>query len=250
MEDQRSLKEQKKRNPKAIIFSLILMLVGVLTFLVQTDIFILRNWWVIFILLPGITFLYVALADYRANKGISFKAVVFFLLGSVLNAVGVILLFELSWKVFWPLIIMFPGLGLIVSAFFLNKFYKQENRFQFLKIWFFAIGGATVIAALFIILSLTNTFTLNDYLPRWWGILIMLISIGGVVNLVRYFIMKVGKPNYFLFHFIVTLFFLLSGLFVFLRIHWGYLVATLLFITGFFIFLFQTIFGSSEEKSE
>lgn len=242
--------EPKSRNPKAIIFSLILMLLGILAFLIQTDIFILRNWWVIFILLPGITFLYVALADYRATRGISFKAVVFFLLGSVLNAVGVILLFELSWKVFWPLIIMFPGLGLIVSAFFLNKFYKHENRFQFLKVWFFAIGGATVIVALFIILSLTKTFSLKEYIPRWWGIIIMLISLGGIVNLFRYFLKKVRRPNYFLFHLILTLFFLLGGLFIFLNIHWGYLAATLLFITGFFIFLFQTLFGSSEDNSE
>lgn len=248
MKKKRVIKEKRDNislnmNPKALSFGLTLMLLGILAFLLQTDIFILRNWWVVFILAPGVVLLYISFADYRNTKRISFKSSVFFLIGSVLNAVSVILLFELAWKVFWPLIILFPGIGLIAGAFYLNKFYKHENRFQFLKIWFFAIGGVTIIIALFMILSYTKIFILRDYFPRWWGIMIIFISLGGVVNIIRFFIKKIRRFSYLLVHVLLTLFFLLTGLFIYFKIPWGYLAASLLFASGFFIFFFQILWG-------
>ena len=105
----------------ALIAGLLLVLLGI-AFLLQTSgtIFIpLENWGVLFIFIPAITAFDRAYRVYRnASNQLTAQALGAALVGFVLLLVMGVVLFNLNWAIYGPVLIILVGLGLLSSTVF------------------------------------------------------------------------------------------------------------------------------------
>lgn len=122
------LKEKEKRqakesSPRACVGTrswlpgLILITLGVI--FLADDYFTFRffdNWWALFILIPAYSNLSRAWRRYRVTGRWSASARGGLVGGLILTLVALIFLFELSWSLFWPLILIVLGIGLLLRA--------------------------------------------------------------------------------------------------------------------------------------
>lgn len=75
------------------------------------------NWWAFFIILPSVWSWINGWNQYRANGGRVTPAVVSaFTWGSIPFLIGVIFLFNLSWGIFWPLMLIFAGVSALIQS--------------------------------------------------------------------------------------------------------------------------------------
>ena len=122
-EARRQRREARREAPgmsgSGWIVGLVLILVGVGFLLQNMGIFSfsLKNWWALFILIPAIGALESALRLYRgADNRLTAAARGSLVVGLVLTLVTIIFLFDLSWTIFGPILIILAGVGLLLSA--------------------------------------------------------------------------------------------------------------------------------------
>jgi hypothetical protein len=76
----------------------------------------LRNWWALFILIPAIGAFDSALRTYRnAGNQLTAPARSSLLVGTVLAFVTIMFLFDISWAVFGPILIILVGIAIILN---------------------------------------------------------------------------------------------------------------------------------------
>lgn len=95
---------------------LILIALGIIFLLQNTGLFYLQNWWALFILIPAIGSFGAAYAVYR-NNGNRLNAAV---RGSVLGGIVFTLisgafLFGVNFSIFWPVLLILAGVGLLLN---------------------------------------------------------------------------------------------------------------------------------------
>lgn len=103
------------------IAGLILIVLGVAFLMQNMGSFTvpLTNWWALFILIPAVGALDTALRTYRnAGNQLTAPARGSLLVGLVLMFVTVVLLFNLSWSYFGPIIIILVGISILSGALF------------------------------------------------------------------------------------------------------------------------------------
>ena len=96
-----------------------LILIGLGIFFLANNVFdvdLVDNWWALFILIPAYTKLSRAWRHYRRAGQWTASARGSLIGGSILTLVALIFLFELSWSLFWPLILIILGIGLLLRA--------------------------------------------------------------------------------------------------------------------------------------
>ena len=76
------------------------------------------NWWALFILLPAISALGDAWRAYQTDQTFSKKVLESGILGIVLVIVACVFLFELSWNLFGPVLLMIAGIGILLGGIF------------------------------------------------------------------------------------------------------------------------------------
>jgi hypothetical protein len=80
------------------------------------------NWWALFILIPAIGSFETAIRMYRiANNQLTASAAGSLLVGLVLTFVTVLFLFNLSWSLFGPIILILAGIGILAVAMLRNN---------------------------------------------------------------------------------------------------------------------------------
>jgi len=101
------------------ILGIIFILIGGLIYLQTMKIYILNNWWALFILIPAIGGFVGAWRLYRAAGGrITRHVRGSLIVGVGLTLVAVIFLLGLNWAVFGPLLLVLAGAGLIINGMF------------------------------------------------------------------------------------------------------------------------------------
>lgn len=107
-----------------LVLGVILIVLGG-AFLMQnmgTFIFPWKNWGALFILIPAIGALERAYRFYRnADNQLTTQAGGALLVGFVLIVVTVLILFELSWTYFGPILVIMVGFGILVNAMFSKR---------------------------------------------------------------------------------------------------------------------------------
>lgn len=73
-----------------------------------------ENWWAIFILIPAFANLRNAWSRYREAGAWTESAVSALTGGLLIGAVAMIFLFNLSWGMFWPVLLIILGLGILI----------------------------------------------------------------------------------------------------------------------------------------
>lgn len=76
----------------------------------------LDNWWALFILIPAVSNLSRAWRRYRVAGTWTGDARGALISGLLLTMVAVIFLFELSWSLFWPVVLILLGVGLLLRT--------------------------------------------------------------------------------------------------------------------------------------
>ncbi len=102
----------------AWIMGVILVLIGIIFLLQNMNIFILNNWWALFILIPAVAAFGSAWRSYQDAGGrLTGGARGSLIGGLVLVLVAAVFLFGLNWGVVGPLLIVLAGIGLLLNAF-------------------------------------------------------------------------------------------------------------------------------------
>jgi len=113
-----------RSGSRAWMAGLILILLGIAILMRNMGIasFPLNNWWSLFILIPAIGAFDTAIRMYRAaGNQLTAPARGSLLVGLVLTLVTAIFLFELSWAIFGPILIILTGISLLANAILPGK---------------------------------------------------------------------------------------------------------------------------------
>ncbi len=96
----------------------ILVILGLVFLLQNMGLFVLVNWWALFILIPAVAAFGSAWRSYQAAGGrLTGGARGSLIGGLVLVLVAAVFLFGLNWGVVGPLLIVLAGIGLLLNAF-------------------------------------------------------------------------------------------------------------------------------------
>jgi len=142
------------------------------------------NWWAIFILIPAAGSLSASYSSVRRHG--RFNATARSSLGSglVVLTVALIFLFNLDWGIWWPLMVIVPGISMILSGFpddSLQK-YGAVRGFLSLGLW---LGLAAVLLGTGFLLKNLGWFDPDSLIPagwRWWGAVVLLSGLGAFLN--------------------------------------------------------------------
>ncbi len=101
------------------ILGIILIIVGGLFFLQTMNIYILNNWWALFILIPALGSFAAAWRVFRTDQGrFTRRARGSLIVGVGLTLVAVVFLLGLNWAIFGPILLVLAGVSLIVNGMF------------------------------------------------------------------------------------------------------------------------------------
>lgn len=113
--DEQGKGEGEARSRGSWIPGLVLVGLGII-FLLNNflDIQLINNWWALFILIPAIVNLNNAWTRYRQAGRWTESAIGSLTGGTLILAVALIFLFELSWGMFWPVLLIILGIGILL----------------------------------------------------------------------------------------------------------------------------------------
>lgn len=178
---------------QAIFWGLAMIAVGAAVILSQLGILQAGyNWWAIFVLVPGLGFLSGALDMLISQKRISSGVRSMFGTGLLVLTVGAILLFDLRWRIFWPLILVMVGFSMFLNSFAGKKDYKGIvgrwfNRYGFWTgLCVMGLGAAFLLKYLDI-WSMSNWYSewakpFTTVTDGWWGLFLLLPGFGGLLH--------------------------------------------------------------------
>jgi hypothetical protein len=141
------------------------------------------NWWAIFVFMPAIGLLGTASAAIKNNDG-QLTSPARGALGSaaIIFTVAVLLLFGLDWGIWWPLMLVVPGLSTLLTSFAPLEM-KQNSLTRYLNLGVWIGLGIVYLGVGFLLsnLKLVDLQTLTGSL-RWWGFAILIPGVGALIN--------------------------------------------------------------------
>jgi hypothetical protein len=160
-----------------------LVALGVILFVLNGLMVLIENWWALFILLPAFVLFYWGYAvGQNTNGRLPFLARFNFATGLIILVVALMFLINLDWSVWWPLMLMTPGLALIIAG---GK--GSDNPTAAAWIGYLRWVAATIIGLGFVFFA--HTLGIIDLEAfgqfRWWGIFIAIPAIGALWQAVR-----------------------------------------------------------------
>ncbi len=111
-------RQRLARRGSGWFWGLILVILGLIFLLQNLGYNILVNWWALFILIPAFWLFAGAWYIYRENGRLTRGSTSSFVLGALLTVLAFIFLFNLALGMYWPVVLIIGGLGLVISAFF------------------------------------------------------------------------------------------------------------------------------------
>jgi cation transport ATPase len=113
----RRAERRARRDRDSWIVGLVLVLIGIVFLLQTLGLFFLINWWALFILIPAIAAFAGAWREYRSAGQMTGGVRGSLFGGLLITLVALILLFNLDWGIFWPILLIIGGLGLLLTGF-------------------------------------------------------------------------------------------------------------------------------------
>jgi hypothetical protein len=142
-----------------------------------------QNWWALFVLYPAAFLIAAGLTAATQRSILHPAATLPSGMGALLFAVGWLLLTGSDWSVYWPLMVVIPGLWMAaLGAYSFGR--PAVDAFSRSLAW---TGiSTTLLGALFLIDRLGLLPLLHLLAPfRWWSVFVLLPGIGAIYNASR-----------------------------------------------------------------
>jgi hypothetical protein len=165
--------------------AIILITLGVIFFLQNIGALGERfNWWALFILIPAFGAFATAWAGFERG-GRRFNAIVRINLGggAILLTVAFMFLFNANWAVWWPLMLIVPGLSMLIQGLPHPATQGHPSVAGLLGMNFW-IGGSVVLLGLTFLLNGLGIISLHAIFGdfSWWGLFILIPGLGAFIN--------------------------------------------------------------------
>jgi hypothetical protein len=200
------------------------------------------NGWACFITLPAVLLfcLGCALAERsgRFHTGSRFIIAV----SLVIAAVALIFLLELSWNIFWPVMIIVPTAGLLA----ISVPFKHHWVASLYQEWLFYFSIAGLLLGIEFLLGNLRILPIYATSLSWWGLNICVVFAGGLIITLRLFLAK--RPLLaVLSNLMLTLCMGFTGVISTYSLNWNLLTPLFLLSLGFLL-LASSLFPESLEK--
>ena len=115
----REWREERRANRRgtgAWIGGAVLIALGLIFLLQNTGLFVLHNWWALFILIPAIGSFGATYTMYRNNSNrLTYPARGSLIAGVVFTLIAAAFLFDVNFGLFWPGLLILVGIGLLLN---------------------------------------------------------------------------------------------------------------------------------------
>lgn len=231
-----SVEKTKKHHKNQFFWPAMLIMVGII-FLIQnlSPVPVHLNWWAAFIYIPVLGSLATAFNAFQ--KSGKFDAAVRSALGGVIvvGTVATMLLLGVSWRHWWPLMLIAPGLSMLIDGISIADADKHPSlaRWSGLGLWF---GLATLALGVGFLGKTLPIDVISDYLAnfnRWWAVPILIPGIGAFINATVICARNGFKPNWTVGAFsIIGVAFTATGLCAMFYLNWNLLGPIILIAAG------------------
>lgn len=225
-------KERKHRNNR-LFGPFILILVGLILLFQNLNLVNVHlNWWAAFIFIPVLGSIATGINAFQ--KSGKFDGVVRSSLGSmiVVGTVATMLLFDMDWSRYWPLMLIAPGLSALINgiSFADVKDHPTAAKWAGLGLWF---GLATILVGVgFLAKTMPIPVIENMLFHRWWAIPILIPGVGAFINAVVICFTNGFKPTWTVWGFsLIGVAFTATGLFALYNLNWN-LLGPIILIAG------------------
>lgn len=228
-----------RRRRNRVFFGLILILAGFLLLLQHFTDFEFRNWWALFLLIPALGALSTGWLIYQ-NTGHINESVRGSLNGSLLLlTIAVMFLANLDWAIWWPLVLIVPGMILLLNGFSLPGSFERGRplALRLHRPWIGWSGLGVLFLGTGFLLNQLGMFNLSVILPNWWAIAILIPAFGGIVTTFRLMASGDGLKWAFLSNLLTTSVFGIVGVIALTGLDWNLLFPIFIIATGILLLL-------------
>jgi hypothetical protein len=181
-------RRRSRRQGGGVWGGVVLILLGIIFLFQQIGSFTFHNWWAVFILIPVLSSIGAAWRVYQSTGRFTHPGV----LGPLYGAgyplmVALIFLFDLNWGIWWPLFVLWAGLGAMASGLGLNLSSDARVRLagRAVRPWIGWLGLGALLFGLTFLLRNLGMFYPTDYLANWWAVFIFFPAVGGLISTLR-----------------------------------------------------------------
>jgi len=157
-----------------------LFLLGILLLGLNVMKYRVENWWAVFIVLPALGLFGVGRRLAQGGNGRSpFAARLFYAAAFVVLVVALMFLTSLSWAVWWPLMLIAPGLALLYVA---GKPGQKPTTAAWVRTIRWTAVSVIGLGGVFLAHTwgLINLHQFGEY--QWWGFFVALPAMGALQN--------------------------------------------------------------------
>lgn len=227
--------DHQNHTGNRIVGAIILISVGVFFLLNRLGLPVFKNWWAIFILIPGISSIGTLVEELSSGNG--FRALLASSIMGILFpfTIAGMFLFDLSWAKLWPVFVILAGFSMFLTAF-VKRGEPVGNFADNFRPWLVTWGLAVILFGGMLLLQNFGTLPERFVSLRWWGVPILLAASGGVIS--AFFAMYVKKPVWIIgLHLFTALILAMPGLFALLGIRVDIVLPLLVIAIGLVIIL-------------
>jgi hypothetical protein len=217
-----------------LFVGLVLVVIGVIFLLQQVGGFSLQNWWALFILVPAFGSFSSAWVAYRSAGRVNEGVRAGLGGGMIVLVLALMFLFNLDWSIFWPLMVIVPGLTVIFNGFTLPGSRESARPLaqRLHRPWTGWAGlGVVYIGSCFLLRNL-GIFAADRVHPHWWALAILLPAFGGLITAVRLLAAGAGMGWAALSNLAAVAVFAAVGLIAFFGASWNLIAPIVLIAAG------------------
>jgi len=166
----------------------ILIFLGIIFLFQQVGSFSFDNWWAVFILIPALSSIGAAWRVFQSTGRFTHPGVLGPLYGAgYILMVALIFLFNLDWGIWWPLFVLWAGLGALASGAGINLSSHSRTRLagRAVRPWIGWLGLGAFFFGLAFLLRNLGMLSPTAYLSNWWAVFIFFPAVGGLISTVR-----------------------------------------------------------------
>lgn len=176
----------KKRDPGSAWFGIALIFLGIIFFAQQFGNFKFYNWWAIFILIPAFSSFGTAYSMWQKSGKFHIGVWTTLYGGLFPLMVALMFLFDLDWGDYWPIFVIIPGFGTMISGlpFPRPEDVKVPTALLRHRPWPFFIGLSALLLGITFLGRNLGWYDLATLIPfdNWWGVFVLIAALGGLVT--------------------------------------------------------------------